>query len=468
MTVHHFTRKECGRTRPHFLFLPIGWMVAVLLCACTHRLSGLKEYHEALSLMERGDAPAALKQLERAGELARIDSLRALVESQKGTLYFSQRMLDRSLESYRRAYDIDLRARDTVGLIYDLRDMGNVLRATEGHEDSCIVYFEKARRLALLTENTPMLRDVESQMAGYYLWRNQLDKARDLLIPALKHLDEDNQSGLLFMMADLYHRSGHRDSATYYYRQLLSRGTIGTRQAAHRALAEYALADGKTTEALTHLQQYEQLTDSVHKQNNAEAVRQTAALYDYTLRQQQAARLRNLLTVAIASALLLALLLLTLLLYFSRRRMNYRLKLQRLEQLLERSSGQKAGCDDNADKEDKDKDPEPATSAIRQKIDHLLSDARQPAMSDDDFLELEEYVDRQWPGFLHRLQEFCRLSPQERHVCLLLKTGIAPIAIAQLTAHTKQSITNTRSRLFRKTFGRTGTPAEWDAFIHSL
>ena len=101
-------------------------------------------------------------------------------------------------------------------------------------------------------------------------------------------------------MADLYHREGRRDSATFFYRQLLEHGNLYTRQAAHRALAEYCMADGQTDEAMRHLRLYEELTDSVHSENDAEAMRRTAALYDYTLREQQAHRLQWRLMLAVA------------------------------------------------------------------------------------------------------------------------------------------------------------------------
>ncbi len=450
----------------------ILWAILlVVVCACSQRQAGLAEYHKALDLIDRGDAPAALRQLRRASELASTDSLRALVQSQMGTLYFSQRLLDRSLQSYRRAFVIDLEARDTVGLIYDLRDIGNVLRATAGSEDSCLTYFEEARQLAIVSGNLPMQRDVESQMAGYHLYRNNLVEARRLLLPAMQHLGDANQSGLLFMMADLYHREGQRDSATYYYRQLLERGNLYTRLAAHRALAEYCMTDGRSDEAMHHLQLYEQLTDSVHRENDAEAMRRTAALYDYTLREQQAQRLGQQLTVTIAALLLLAVSLAAILLYFSRRRMHYRLKVQRLEQLLE---NYRRNIKSQTSTQPDETVAEPVGSGnlkstpICQKIDSFLADAHQPAMGDDDFHLLTETVEQHFPGFLTRLQEFCHLTPQERHVCLLLKLEFPPAAIAQLTAHTRQSVTNTRSRLYKKAFGRQGTPTEWDEFVRSL
>ena len=447
------------------------FLALVLLCACNNRQAGLNTYHEALALMEKGDAPSALKKLEEAGRQARTDSLRALVESQKGTLYFSQRLLDRSLACYQRAYKIDSLARDTVGLIYDLRDMGNVYRAClsseelptprikKGSEDSCLICLKQARQLAIATQNLPMQRDVESQLAAYHLYRNHLTEARRLLMPAMKYINDDNQSGLLFMMADLYHRSGQRDSASLFYHELLSKGALYARRSAHRVLAEYALADGKTDEALQHLKQYEVLTDSAHAASDAEALRRMSAIYDYSQAQQQAAHYQTRLIVAVAVVALLLVLLASFILYGRRKRDIYRLRLQRLEHLLEKA---KRGVEGTAIP------PFPPSPPIIQKMNRLLNDMRQEAFTDDDFHELESAIEQSHPGFLFQLQDFCRLSPQERRVCLLLKAEVPPVGIAQLTAHSKQSVTNTRSRLYKKAFGRAGTPAEWDEFVHSL
>ena len=436
-------------------------VLLAVVCACSQRQAGLREYHEALSLIEQSDAPSALKKLEQAAELATTDSLLALAYSQMGTLYFSQRLLDRSLSSYRQAYDIDLRTADTLGLIYDLRDIGNVLRSREETEDSCIAYFERARQLAIASGNVAMQRDVESQMAAYHLYHNQLAEARRLLFPALQHLDENNRSALFFMMADLYTRAGQPDSAVPYYEQLLTCGTVFTRQAAHRALAERALQQGDNALALSHLQQYEQLTDSVHKANDAESLRETAALYDYTQHEHQSASLRQRLIVAIALVAILLLSVVALFFFFSRRRMHYQLKVERLERLL-------ADYRQQDDREGAATRPFLSDAPIRQHIERLLSDHAQQPMNDADWHQLEDSILQEDATFVSRLQEFCRLTPQERRVCLLLKLGISPAGIAQLTAHTKQSVTNTRSRLYEKAFGRKGKPSQWDEFILSL
>lgn len=98
----------------------------------------------------------------------------------------------------------------------------------------------------------------------------------------------------------------------------------------------------------------------------------------------------------------------------------------------------------------------------------LLSDNSQQPLSDEVFHQLEDAIEQADPGFTRRLQEFCRLTPQERRVCWLIRLGITPIGIAQLTAHSKQSVSNTRSRLYEKAFGQKGTPAQWDEFVLSV
>ena len=191
-------------------------------------------------------------------------------------------------------------------------------------------------------------------------------------------------------------------------------------------------------------------------------------------------KLKHLLAVllAVAAVLLLAVSLVAILLYFSRRRMHYRLKVQRLEQLLENYRRNLKPQTSNLQSPTSNfqspiSNLQSQTSNLKetpicQKIERFLADAHQPAMGDVDFHLLADTVEQYYPGFLARLQEFCHLTPQERRVCLLLKLDLPPAAIAQLTAHTRQSVTNTRSRLYRKAFGRQGTPAEWDEFVHSL
>ena len=60
------------------------------------------------------------------------------------------------------------------------------------------------------------------------------------------------------------------------------------------------------------------------------------------------------------------------------------------------------------------------------------------------------------------------MTPQDYHVSLLVKVGLQPRDIALLTAHSKESVASTRSRVYQKVFGEKGSSKDWDDFILTL
>ena len=89
-------------------------------------------------------------------------------------------------------------------------------------------------------------------------------------------------------------------------------------------------------------------------------------------------------------------------------------------------------------------------------------------MMADDWAELTQLVDSIYTGFTDKLYSLYRLTPQEYYVSLLTKVHIPPKDIATLTAHSKESIATTRSRLYHKVFGRKGSSKDWDEFVLGL
>lgn len=89
-------------------------------------------------------------------------------------------------------------------------------------------------------------------------------------------------------------------------------------------------------------------------------------------------------------------------------------------------------------------------------------------MTQHDWDELEAHVVLLAPDFLHKLNSLRPFSEQEQRVCLLLKAHIQPADIATLTCKSQSAITLTRSRLYKKVFGRSGSAKDWDDFIDTL
>jgi regulator of replication initiation timing len=100
------------------------------------------------------------------------------------------------------------------------------------------------------------------------------------------------------------------------------------------------------------------------------------------------------------------------------------------------------------------------------KMKRLLQQGK--GMSEEDWPQLATLVDSLYTGFTEKLYSLYRLSEQDYRVCLLTKVRIAPKDIALLTAHSKESVASTRSRLYQKIFGKKGSTKDWDDFVLSL
>lgn len=85
--------------------------------------------------------------------------------------------------------------------------------------------------------------------------------------------------------------------------------------------------------------------------------------------------------------------------------------------------------------------------------------------SEDEWEQFQTMIDRNCDGFSQRLSSVYKLSTQEFRVCLLIKAKFKPSEIAVLTAHSKEAITSTRRRLYKKIMGIEGTPEMLDELM---
>ena len=106
------------------------------------------------------------------------------------------------------------------------------------------------------------------------------------------------------------------------------------------------------------------------------------------------------------------------------------------------------------------------TSEAYLRAKQCLAEGR--TMAEGDWAELTEAVNGVYDGFSDKLNSLCRMSEQEMRVSLLIKLRMQPKDIATLTAHSKESVASTRSRLYQKVFGKKGSTRDWDDFILSI
>ena len=106
------------------------------------------------------------------------------------------------------------------------------------------------------------------------------------------------------------------------------------------------------------------------------------------------------------------------------------------------------------------------SSEVYHRIQDCLNGGR--SLTHQDWSALSELVNSVYTGFTEKLYSLYRMTDQDYHVTLLIKVRIQPKDIALLTAHSKESVASTRSRLYQKVFGQKGSSKDWDDFILSL
>lgn len=106
------------------------------------------------------------------------------------------------------------------------------------------------------------------------------------------------------------------------------------------------------------------------------------------------------------------------------------------------------------------------SSNIYHQLQQNLNNGR--SLTHQEWTELAELVNSIYTGFTEKLYSLYRMTEQDYHVSLLIKVRVQPKDIAMLTAHSKESVASTRSRLYSKVFGKKGSSKDWDDFVLSL
>ena len=482
-------------------------------------------YYAGRIYRDLGDAPQALdyfnNTLDALPSSSDSYSLKSKVYSQIGTLFLYQDIYDEALKMFKEAFHYDLLLEDSVGMSYDLRDMATSYRCLN-QIDSAIYYYGKANDLALALHQQRFVSMIQSQMAGLYIQLKKYDLAKQFLQSSLSYQHKADKSGIFSVAAKYYHQLGTKDSAVYYYTQLLDFGTIYAKQAAHWGLAELAIDNNHEQDAIPHLRAYMQCVDSIRKITDREAIRQMRSVYNYKLREKEIAHLKSkneqtkLIIISLLSlCAILASITFAYIQYFKLKQLQLTIRLKKIKRLKDKLySGSVQFIEENKRKieeleimERKFLEVDQINTTLKEQLNaqkeliiytnkqikldlnrreqsqavlfkseiylHIqrqlkINDRSKRMLSDEDWKELEKLVNSTYNGFKENLYDIYNLSLFEYRVCLLIKINIQPIDIGKLTEHSKESISSTRRRLYEKVFHIKGAPKDWDDFIYSL
>ena len=128
-------------------------------------------YYAGRVYRDLGDAPQALEYLQKAIESTKDCTdyrLISRIYSQTGTLYLYQDTYDQALEVFRKAYQYCLSDKDSIGMVYSLRDIGRTF-TTLNCADSALYYYKGALNYAEQIHNNHLVGVVQAELSGLYI-----------------------------------------------------------------------------------------------------------------------------------------------------------------------------------------------------------------------------------------------------------------------------------------------------------
>lgn len=478
-------------------------------------------YYAGRVYRDLGDAPRALGYFEKALKLlpeGEADRTKSVIYSQMGTLFFFQGLREEALRMFQLSQQCDVALRDSVGMVFNLRDIANMYRELE-RPDSALFYFQAADRISKSLHRPDLFYMVQSQMASFYTDLQLFDSARIALQYTKKNTNVPiAKSSVYIIAAKFYDKTGQSDSAAWYYRELLPFGTVYAKRTAYRWLTQQAARRHDFANFSHYFDCYLEYADSIQRLMQTEAVSKMHSLYNYQLREEENLRLtiqnqRKEWWLGVAVCALLVVCLLGVIYWqygrHKRRELQQQLdKLRTIERenqtritVLESSKAQKEELEQQLQNMDapgeasrkkqlerrlewlnhhlqqREIEQEQEQEAVAQLFDSdLYKLLRQRAdsprgdayVSDEEWGQLCSLLPQAFPLFFERLHSLHTLNINELHVSILLKLRFRYADIARLLRLKPETISSIRKRLYQKVTGMSGTPEKWDKIVDSL
>ena len=477
-------------------------------------------YYAGRVYRDLGDAPQALEYLQKAIESTKDCTdyrLISRIYSQTGTLYLYQDTYDQALEVFRKAYQYCLSDKDSIGMVYSLRDIGRTF-TTLNCADSALYYYKGALNYAEQIHNNHLVGVVQAELSGLYIQLEMYPEAFTAIQCSNKYIKGHNIAPFYAILADYYYYTNQLDSATFYYTQTASFDDLYQKQGSYKGLGNIARKKGQYKEAMEYFDKYLICTDSIKDITNTETIRKMQSLlYNYQLKekensklQRQAANYKLWNILLIFSLLSLVFLFIAYHQFRKKKEQQQLVKQERIKQIqkeryaqsntyLEKNKEQikevelslhKAEIEKDQLRQDllkaqkslieKTNEQITATQRVQKQSElalkhsdiykkfHFAVQGSDEKIGNDDWKELMCAVDEAYNQFTTRLLELYPMKTIEIQVCVLIKIGLSPAQIAFITIRSRQAISSIRKRLYSKVMGKDGTPEQWDNFISTF
>lgn len=397
----------------------------------------------------------ALKTLEQTSDV----KLRALLYHQIGYIMKNQEDYSQAKSFFEKSYQCDSVLSDTSAMAFALMDIA-VLEKAANQTEKAYGKLYKALSYAKKTKNEDLARGVELQLANCYIYdSDNMDSVWYYLYPSLCNITKTNLPTVCFVASEYYWSRGQMERVKSYLLQVLDKGDIYCKQEACRRLITFYTYNDEVDASQLYLTKYIAYGDSIFDLKNKEHKKNGNVLYGYILQKDKLDDLHQEVKEksfwGLVLLLCLGVIIFTLLFYYQMsvvKKLRFSNKLNKI----------KLAAFSKVEKEKQAKD-----EIIRQlNLEYFALSHKH--LIEEDWQKLDAYVNQLYPGFREHLYSLHDLSKQEYHICLLLKIDIGTAQISIFTAHTMQSISMTKQRLYQKLTHEVGQARDLYEFLKTL
>ena len=460
-------------------------------------------YYGGRVYSDLGDAPQSLEYFHKALDCKNISThTQAVTYAQIACKFNRQNIYEISKPAYKKAIELNSSNNNVIGIIYNTRSLGEIY-SKKGQNDSALMLFNKALIYAENIDNDDLISSTKLMLSELHISQQNYKKALDILTSIHPYTSKKDTIFTANIFAQLYYQTNNSDSTIFYCKKLIKSRSLNAKLNGYNILANLHMLNYRIDKAYDAMIMASKLSDSIQKLQTPQEIRQLSAIYNYQIRERENNKLKQeahkneikliLLSISIFMALIIAYAL----------RMKNKAQKERINRILNehyqsqnlisnaenRISELEALLETETDKSQRlineleiqkeslqlytqqAKLREEATNAIETsdvatRFRKALDENANPTK--EDWEQLDNYINLQFPGFKSVLYKLVKLSEIEYQVSLLIKCKFSPNEIGRLVNLSKSGLGNARKRLFVKAFKTDGTATDWDNFIISL
>ena len=456
--------------------LAVLLVVAMLVLAgCVNRNSAEDHYNEGCQLEQQGRKGDALKAYRLAQEEGGTSEWAVEATLAMGNLQLLAGNRDDALTAFRYAFDLSQISRDTLRMVYALRDMSRCLRSSEWIA-SAANCFIKADGLAQAAHLDEARADLWPEWVDVALQQGDKEQVNQLLeeIDSLERSaelgassasaksEEDGLGAMWLARGRALLWLGREAEAEEALLHASESANVKTHAAATMLLSQMESGNGRYESAWLSAMECVAMMDSVNRQTVRENGDLVSSLEDQIGVERENGRLR----LRLWGVALLALLSIVGVVAFFRWRIRH-LQAQVVTQSRRQEEQRLAAQEQNRSQQDR------LLAAFRQSVFYAdcerIGQGGSGEIDDDTWVQVQTLLNEHADGFVNRLVVFYpKIKPAELRMCCLIRLGLGNLQISNIFHRTQQATTNARKRLFTRMFEREGTADELNQFVMSF